>query len=505
MADYVVYGDLNCPFSYALFETLCSQNLLHKVEWRLVEHNSEVGSYLGSAESMADLASDIFSIRNRAPDISIALPLNRGDSFFPSLCVIAAQLIEPEKASTFLRSLYKALWVEGKDIANPSVLFHCLEDAELPTELETDGICEETLTRWQTEWEQGSFGLRTPAIKASDGRKLVGLLNRESVIEFLSGADITPTTLNSGSRYQERMTIAIYGGEKVAELWGVLSTLRDESNILLPQSLAALQEMLISEERCPDLVLLHHDGQHNNLSEQCREMSHLTREKQVPLAVIGEPISDTEEASLYDAGAADYLLQHRDAVIIQARINILLQLKRSHDLLARAASIDTLTQVNNRREFERCFEIEWRRGQRSRQPLSVILLDVDHFKAFNDWMGHLNGDSCLRQIAQSIKESARRVQDIVSRYGGEEFVILLPETDLAGAQVLAENIRSRIVELNIRHDPGFRDQAVTASLGVACAIPSNKEASPRQLLEQADTALYKAKESGRNRFEVFQQ
>ncbi|GGK61782.1 diguanylate cyclase [Amphritea balenae] len=503
MADYIVYGDLNCPFSYTLYEILCSQNLLHKVEWRLVEHTSEVGSYLGSAESMADLASDIFSIRNRAPDIAISLPLERGDSFFPSLCAIATQLIDPDKATTFLRSLYKALWIEGKDIANPSVIFHCLEEADLPTELETDGICEETLTRWQTEWERGNFGLRTPALVAADGRNLVGLLNPESVFSFLQGEDVTPVDMNSGSRYQERMTIAIFGGDQVADLWGVLSSLRDESNILLPQSQPALQELLLSDERCPDLVLLHNDGLQDNLADLCRQMSHITREKQVPLAVIGQPISDGEEAGLYDVGVADYLLQAREPAIIQARINLLLQLKRSHDLLARAASIDTLTQVFNRREFERSFEIEWRRGQRSRLPLSVILLDIDHFKAFNDKKGHLNGDNCLRRIALAVKESARRAQDIVSRYGGEEFCLLLPETDLAGAQVLSENIRKRINDLNIRHCPSFKDQPVTVSLGISSVVPSHKGLSPRQLLEQADTALYKAKDNGRNRTEIF--
>ncbi len=505
MVDYVVYADLNCPFSYALYETLSSYNLLHRVEWRLVEHHQEMGSYLGSAESMAELASDVFSIRSRVPEVSISLPMNRGDSYFPTLCVIAAQLINPEQAQTFLRSMYRALWVEGKESGNPSVIFHCLEEAGLPTEIETDELCEEILTRWQGEWEGGNFGLRTPAILASDGRKLVGLLNRESVSAFLDGEDITPTELTSGSRLQERMTIALYGGEAVAELWSVLASLRDDSNILLPQSLMALSELIMSDDRCPDLVLLHNDGQATNLIEQCRELSHLMREKQIPLAVIGEPLSDNQEAELYDAGISDYLHQSREASIIQARLNILLQLKRSHDLLARAASIDNLTQVFNRREFERTFETEWRRGQRSRLPISLILLDIDHFKAFNDSLGHLYGDQCLKQIAQAIKGCARRAQDIVSRYGGEEFCLLAPETDQAGALVLAENIQQKIAELNIRHSDNVNNgAAVTASLGIATLMPSQKGVSPRLLLEQADTALYQAKDAGRNQARCYE-
>lgn len=505
MAAYVVYADLNCPFSYALYETLNSYNLLHKVEWRLVEHHHEMGAYLSSTESMAELASDIFSIRSRVPDISISLPMNRGDSFFPTLCAIAAQLIDPALAQTFMRSMYRALWIEGKELSSPSVIFHCLEEAGLPTEVETDEICEEILTRWQGEWETGPFALRTPAIIAPDGRKLVGLLNPETVSAFLDGEDIAPSDLHAPSRYQERMTVALYGGDAVAELWSVLASLRDDSNILLPQSLSALSELIMSDDRCPDLVLLHNDGQADSLTEQCRDLAHLMREKQIPLAVIGGLLSDAEEATLYEAGIADYLLQDREPAIIQARLNLLLQLKRSHDLLARAASIDNLTQVCNRREFERTFETEWRRGQRSRLPVSLILLDIDHFKAFNDKLGHLHGDQCLKQIAQAIKDCARRAQDIVSRYGGEEFCLLAPETDLAGAQVLADNIHAQIAALNICHSEDFNNgAAVTASIGIATLNPGVQGTSPRLLLEQADSALYQAKDAGRNRAVCFQ-
>lgn len=503
MADYIVYGDLNCPFSYALHEMLCMNNLLDKVEWRLVEHSPDVGSYMGSTESMAELASEVFNIRNRCPDLSISLPLSRNDSYFACLCVIAASKIDPLKAETFRRNLYRALWVESKDISNPSVLFNCLEAADLPTELDADESCEEILSQWQKGWEQGNFTLRTPAMKASDGRKLVGLIGLESVTNFLQGKDIGAPELNSGTRYHERQTIALYGGESVADLWGVLSSLRDESNILLPQSLATLKEQLLSSEQCPDLVLLHNDGQHSDLADTCRELGHYTREKQIPLALIGPPLDDTTEAGLYDVGVADYLHQNRDPSIIQARINLLLQLKHSHDLLSRAASTDNLTQVYNRREFERTLEVEWRRGQRSKQPISLILLDIDHFKAFNDHLGHLNGDSCLRQIAGTIRDAARRAQDIVSRFGGEEFCILLPETNQAGATVLADNICEQISQLNIRHSPAFKDQAVTASLGISTIIPSTKGTSPKQLVEQADIALYQAKDRGRNQVVCF--
>lgn len=502
MAEYVVYGDINCPFSYALHEMLCNQNLMHRVDWRMVEHDAISGSYQGSAENMAQLANDIFNIRNQAPDITIALPRMLGDSMFPSLCITAVQLIDPERAASFLRTLYRELWIKGKDISSTAVIYEALEEAGLPTELDIDSACEEALMGRQSEWEGSHFGLQTPVIQAKDGRRLVGFLNQQTVLDFLQGAEINQE-LTSPHRQQSQMTIAIYGDEKITEIWEVLSTLRNESNILLPQSMQALHDMLLSQERSPDLILLNNSGQHQDLNDICRAISHLIREKRVPIAVIGHPISDSEEADLYDLGISDYLIQTRDPVIIRARINILLQLKSAHDLLSKAASIDALTQVYNRREFERCFETEWRRGQRSRLPISIILLDIDNFKAFNDNFGHLEGDSCIQQIASTIQASARRAQDLVCRYGGEEFVILLPETNQEGAQILAENIRQRIIELAIPHAPAFDNKPVSASLGVASGLPANRDVSPRQLLQEADSALYKAKHKGRNRVELF--
>ncbi|WP_428034708.1 diguanylate cyclase [Amphritea sp.] len=502
MAEYIVYGDINCPFSYALHEMLHSHNLMHRVDWRMVEHDAISNAYQGSAENMAELANNIFNIRNRAPDITISLPSTLGDSLFPSLCITATQQIDPDRAATFLRTLYRALWIKGKDIASPAVIYDALEEAGLPTELDIDGACEETLLCRQNEWEDSHLGLQTPVIQAEDGRRLVGFVNQQAIIDFMQGAEINQD-LCSNPRPHSQMTIAIYGDEKITEIWSALATLRDESNILLPQSMQALQEMLLSQERCPDLILLNNSGHLQNLNEVCRGISHLIREQRVPIAVIGHPISDSEEAELYDLGISDYLIQTRDPVIIRARINILLQLKSAHDMLSKAASIDALTQVYNRREFERCFETEWRRGQRSRQPISVILLDIDHFKAFNDSFGHLEGDSCLQQVASTIQASARRAQDLVCRYGGEEFVILLPETNQEGARILAEKVRQKIIALNIQHAPAFANHPVSASLGVATAIPANRGLSPRQLLQEADNALYKAKHNGRNRVELF--
>lgn len=170
--------------------------------------------------------------------------------------------------------------------------------------------------------------------------------------------------------------------------------------------------------------------------------------------------------------------------------------------LSELATQDGLTQICNRRRFDEYLDHEWRRLLRSQAPLSLILLDIDLFKQYNDTYGHLAGDQCLQQVAQTLKQSVQRATDLVARYGGEEFAIILPDTTEAGAQFLAEQVRSQIAHMSILNlgsdNTGFISHQVTVSIGVASHIPF-PEASPQLLIAAADSALYRAKEQGRNR------
>lgn len=154
---------------------------------------------------------------------------------------------------------------------------------------------------------------------------------------------------------------------------------------------------------------------------------------------------------------------------------------------------DALTQVYNRRCFDEALEKEWHHIQRAPSPLSLLFIDIDHFKSVNDTYGHLVGDQCLRQIAGIISSIAQRHNDTVARYGGEEFAVLLPTTNIAGAQLLAERIRQKVSETPLDDI----DVNVTVSIGVSTYLP-DKILSCSQLVDQADKALYKAKEMGRN-------
>ncbi|RTL55895.1 MAG: diguanylate cyclase [Rhodocyclaceae bacterium] len=174
--------------------------------------------------------------------------------------------------------------------------------------------------------------------------------------------------------------------------------------------------------------------------------------------------------------------------------------KHAEDTLQRLASKDFLTSLGNRHTFDEALRFEWRRAQRQQTPISLLMLDADHFKGFNDTYGHVQGDDCLRAIAAVIAENACRAGDLAARYGGEEFTLLLPITDTKGAEAVAERIRAQVQSLAIPHQenpPG----CVTISVGCATLIPT-ADGNAEELVHLADTALYKAKHGGRNRVET---
>lgn len=171
--------------------------------------------------------------------------------------------------------------------------------------------------------------------------------------------------------------------------------------------------------------------------------------------------------------------------------------KRLEDELRQLSTEDSLTKVFNRRYFDDMLDQEWRRMMRVQHSLGLVMIDVDHFKHFNDTYGHVGGDVCLRQIAKELKNQMRRAGDIIARYGGEEFAIILPETDIGTAEELAETLRRSIEDLRLEHVGIEGKKIVTISVGVATFIPTASQTSLK-LLMLSDKALYAAKASGRN-------
>ncbi|ATQ78430.1 diguanylate cyclase response regulator [Massilia violaceinigra] len=240
--------------------------------------------------------------------------------------------------------------------------------------------------------------------------------------------------------------------------------------------------------------------------------------RHVPVIVLSAKEDPKLKAHSFAVGANDYLVKLPDRLELLARvryhsaahINRLQRdeafrfLRESQHKLAEAnielqklAALDGLTGIANRRRFDDVIKLEWQRGQREQKPLSVLMCDIDCFKAYNDSFGHLPGDLCLKKTAAVLTENLKRPADLAARYGGEEFAIILPETDLAGAQVVADAVRSHLEKLAL-DNPQAPGGIVTMSIGVASVVPSRAD-TPEKLTARADKALYAAKTTGRNR------
>ena len=238
----------------------------------------------------------------------------------------------------------------------------------------------------------------------------------------------------------------------------------------------------------------------------------------VPVIVMSAKDDPKLKAHSFAVGANDYVVKLPDRLELLARIRYhsnahisRLQrdqafrfLRESQKNLAEAnielqklAALDGLTGIANRRRFDETMMAEWQRGQRDKEPLSLLFCDIDLFKSYNDHFGHLAGDLCLKKVAAVLTEHLKRPADLAARYGGEEFALILPETDSAGAMLIAEACRRHLESLQMEHAGGAQG-IVTASIGVATVVPS-PQSTVEQLINRADQALYTVKRSGRNK------
>jgi len=254
----------------------------------------------------------------------------------------------------------------------------------------------------------------------------------------------------------------------------------------------------IASESMPDLILLDVIMPDMDGYEVCRTLKSDPSLRDIPIIFITAMNQQEDEAIGLELGALDYITKPFNSTIVRLRIRNQIELKRQRDLLARLSHLDGLISLPNRRALTDALEREWRRGSRSLKPLSLVMIDIDQFKAYNDSCGHLVGDDCLRAVAQSMKVPLGRAADFVGRYGGEEFLAILPETDEAGALIVANELREGVAALAIPHPASTVADNVTISIGVATAV-AHREQSHTCLLQAADDALYRAKQQGRNR------
>ncbi|WP_421656321.1 diguanylate cyclase domain-containing protein [Leptothermofonsia sp. ETS-13] len=276
----------------------------------------------------------------------------------------------------------------------------------------------------------------------------------------------------------------------------------------------------------PDLILLDICMPQMDGYELCQLLKASAQTQDIPVIFISALDEVLDKLRAFDVGGVDYITKPFRIPEVMARVTIHIKLRRlqqqlheqnellkqqvrdrlaaeaalqaANQELHRLANLDGLTQVANRRRFDEYLEQEWRRLTREQLPLSLILCDVDCFKAYNDTYGHQSGDDCLRTIARVLQAAAKRPADVVARYGGEEFAIILPNTPQEGAVQVAEEIRTGIKRLQMEHKGSSVSLFVTLSLGVATIVPQ-LTLIPDCLVAAADKALYRAKTEGRDR------
>ena len=257
------------------------------------------------------------------------------------------------------------------------------------------------------------------------------------------------------------------------------------------------QALALCAGQQPDLVLLDVVMPGMDGHEVCRRLKADAATRDIPVIFVTAHNDEAAETLGLELGAVDFISKPINPKIVRARVRTHLTLKAQSDLLRQWVYIDGLTGVYNRRHFDERLAAEWGRAGRSGSALSVVLLDVDLFKRYNDRYGHQAGDDCLRRVATALKTGTRRPGDLVARYGGEEFVCLLPDTALPGAMVLAQQLGAAVHALQIEHGDSAVAPVVTVSLGV-CTRPAGDAGSAAALLRQADAQLYRAKTLGRH-------
>lgn len=269
----------------------------------------------------------------------------------------------------------------------------------------------------------------------------------------------------------------------------------------------------LARESAPDLILL--DAEMPGMSgfQVCEALKAEPALVDVPVIFVTSHSKPAFEVAGFEVGAADFIAKPVNAPLVRARVKTQLRIKRMADELRWVATIDALTGVANRRNFDESLEREWYRGRRSADPMALLVIDVDHFQQFNALYGRPAGDACLRSVAQALVGIGLRTADLVARYGGGEFAVLLPQTSQSGAEQVTRSVLGAVAALGLAHDASMTSLHVTVSVGVACydnsasRVPSSaasrcaddlgERSSPIDLVRSANIALQCAKQAGR--------
>jgi diguanylate cyclase (GGDEF)-like protein len=304
-----------------------------------------------------------------------------------------------------------------------------------------------------------------------------------------------------------RLLLVDHDPQAIEALSSILSPYPEQR--FASQGLDALRLALSWE---PDLVLLDAQMQDMSSLDWCQTLKGDTALAEVPVIFVSSHSTPEFETMAFRLGAADFISKPLQPEIVRARVGTQLKVRELTESLRLLATLDGPTGIANRRVFDDTLRAEWQRSRRSGQPLSLLMADIDCFKAYNDRHGHQTGDQCLRQVARALQSVTKRPADLPARYGGDEFVMVLPDTDPQGAVVVAQALMAAMQQLALPHGASSAGRSVTLSVGLCTFDAHNSRALDAadsrfgsaggpalragDLLRAAQSALYQAKHAG---------
>ncbi|WP_257939302.1 diguanylate cyclase [Vibrio fluvialis] len=294
---------------------------------------------------------------------------------------------------------------------------------------------------------------------------------------------------------EPRFTVLVVD-DQATNIQLIYQLLKNEYDVLMATT--GQQAIAVCREHKPDLILMDVLMPDINGWETCKILKRDPDIATIPVIFVTALTDQDDENACWDAGAVDFLQKPINANTLKHRVRAHLTLKHQSDLLRSLAYVDGLTGISSRRHFDQYMEAQMGHAFRKQESLGVLLIDIDFFKQYNDRYGHIAGDDCLRQVAQSLKQSCLRSADMVARYGGEEFVLVLPDTNERGLERIAQRIKQQLEQEAIAHI-GSPTSLLTVSAGGAVYLPGELPDGAEAMLILADTMLYKAKAEGRNR------
>lgn len=487
-----VYADLNCPYCYALNERLVYLNAVQAVIWKPIEHAPDLHAHSFTKKDQQELVSEVDDVKAKAADVTLRLPNTRPNSRKANELLATIIRAHPDKEVNFRTAAFRALWQRGEDFSNPEILEQLLASCGLPN-LQVISSAKEDLSEWHCAWELGQFARKIPSLESNIGYKILGFPPVEQLKTFLLDGKTQITSFKDAACIASaRYLIAVISDQQSD--WQKPKLLEAISRCNLYASVNELINSL-SESSKLDLIVLNSIKQ--NPLATIRQLKNSTMTQYIPIVLLLSEVSEEIQIDAYRAGVAEVVSSSVNEEILGHRIVRLLHSKRHTDKLYELAHIDALTGLSNRREFDESINREWKRKMREEDSLSILMIDVDGFKAYNDTYGHSKGDEVLRRLAEVINSCVNRPTDLTARFGGDEFVLILPGTDTEGAKLVAELIRTQIAVHDIKNISSPVRPYVTVSIGLA-EVNNTTKMSMEEFIAAADRALYKAKEKGRD-------